>query len=76
MYFYHVNVEFFTNLSKNLNLHVKKHLTYEISQRKFDRVKGALSCRHVGVQHGGSPLISEEIADFQAICRTRYNTLS
>ena len=30
------------NLSKNRNLHAQKHLAYEICQRKFDRVKGAL----------------------------------
>ena len=39
MYFDRVNEEFSTNLPKNPNL-VKKHLTYEICQRKFGRVKG------------------------------------
>ena len=43
MYFDRVNEEFLTNLSKNPNLYtIKKHLTYEIFQRKFNRVKGAL----------------------------------
>ena len=42
MFFDCVNEEFLTNLSKNRNLHGKKHLTYEICERKFDCVKGAL----------------------------------
>ena len=42
MYFDRVNDEFLTNLSKNPNLHgQKKHLTYDVCQRKFDRVRGA-----------------------------------
>ena len=45
MYFDSVNEVFLTHLSKNPNLHGQKtfdiqHLTYEICQRKFDRVKG------------------------------------
>ena len=40
MFFDRVNEEFLTNLSKNPNLHGQK--TFDICQRKFDRVKGAL----------------------------------
>ena len=43
VYFDRVNDEFLTNLicRKILIYTVKKHLTYEVCQRKFDRVKGA-----------------------------------
>ena len=42
MYFDRVNEEFLTNFRKILVYTVKKHLTYEICQRKFGGVRGAL----------------------------------
>ena len=47
MYFDGVNKEFLTNLSKNPIYTVKKHLTYEICQRKFNRVKGAYESTYI-----------------------------
>ena len=47
MFFDRVNEEFLTNLSKNPNLHGQK--TFDICQRKFDRVKGALMATFRGI---------------------------